>query len=101
MRINPETAAWIAPLLQEVAKGKTLQLMSTGWKDVEHADFSAGKAYYRIKPEPATGWTVLNKDNPAHLLGWYATKGQAETAQMSIWPTIGRVAQMQEIVDEA
>ena len=99
MRINPETAAWIAPLLQEVAKGKTLQLMSTGWKDVEYADFSANKEYYRIKPEPVTGWAVVRKDT-MHLLGWYPTKGRAETAQMSLWPNIGRVAQMQEIGNE-
>ena len=99
MKLDPKRAEWVAELLQEVAKGKTLQLMSTGWKDVEYADFSANKQYYRIKPEPVTGWAVMKQDTM--LLGWYSTKGQAETAQMTIWHNIGRVVQMKEIVDEA
>ena len=100
MRINPETAGWVASLLQEVAKGKTLQVCTIDrkWQDVKSADFSASKEHYRIKPEPVTGWAVMKQDTM--MLGWYSTKGRAETAQMSLWPNLGRVVKMQEVVDE-
>lgn len=53
--MNRDNAKEFIPLINALAEGKTIQLMTrNGWVDIVLTFFSKDPSFYRIKPEPRT-----------------------------------------------
>lgn len=77
MIITRENAKLWLPLMQALADGKTIQMLSVNqWKDVDEVQFLKPVDHYRIKPEPRRWW--VNVYPNGHLGFLYNSKEEAD-----------------------
>lgn len=78
--MNKETARDYLPLVQALAEGRVIQIVTKGgWKELANYDFTSPVEHYRIKPEPREIW--VNRFPDGHdALTWYETEEAAHRA---------------------